>query len=362
MILIIILLTAVTIILVTNIILLITFPKFNKKSEETVNYINISVIIAFKNEEKNIEPLYSALQSIDYPQDNFEVILVDDGSIDNSFQEALKTFDGKTNYLVLKAENKKYPGKKGALEIGIGRSKFTHILITDADCLPAKSWLTGYSQKFQEGYDLLFGLAPFFQMEGMINEISCFENLRSHLISFVCAKLNFPYSASARNIGFTKTAFEKVGGFSKTLETLSGDDDLLIREAVKNKLKIGIVDFENSFVLSNPKKTLIEYLNQKARHTKTSLYYLLKHQIVLGAWHLTNLLALFSLVLFFINPFFIMLFLIKFLLDSIIVFFAQYRLHYSFNLFKIPFLQLIYEIFIIINFLSSFRKSIPWKN
>jgi hypothetical protein len=222
--------------------------------------------------------------------------------------------------------------------------------------------LTGYSQKFQEGYDLLFGLAPFVQMEGMINEISCFENLRSHLISFVSAKLNLPYSASARNIGFTKTAFEIVGSFSKTLETSSGDDDLLIREAVKNKLKIGIVDFENSFVFSNPKKTLNEYLNQKARHTKTSLYYLLKHQIVLGTWHLANLLALFSIVLSFINLIFIVPFLIKFLIDSIVIFFAQHRLHYSFRLLKIPFLQLIYEIFIVINFLSSFRKNIPWKN
>jgi len=362
MILFIILFSATSIILITNIILLTTFPKFNKKYEETADYLNISIIIAFKNEEKNIEALYSALQSLEYPRDKFEVILVDDGSTDDSIHKALKPFNSKTNYCIIKAEHKKYPGKKGALEIGIGKSKFPYILITDADCLPAKSWLTGYSRKFHEGYDLLFGLAPFVRMEGMINKISCFENLRSHLISFVYAKLNLPYSASARNIGFTKIAFEKVGGFSKTLETLSGDDDLLIREAVRNKLKIGIVDFENSFVLSNTKRTLREYLNQKARHTKTSLYYLLKHQIVLGSWHLANLFALFSIVLFFINPYFIILFLLKFLVDSVVVLFTQHRLHYSFKLFEIPFLQLIYEIFIVINFLSSFRENIPWKN
>ena len=50
-----------------------------------------------------------------------------------------------------------------------------------------------------------------------------------------------PYCASARSFGFKKSSFEKIKGYSNTVETLSGDDDLLLREAVKNNLKVGAI-------------------------------------------------------------------------------------------------------------------------
>ncbi len=61
----------------------------------------------------------------------------------------------------------------------------------------------------------------------------------------------------------------------------SGDDDLLLREAVKNKMKIGVVTESGSFVYSETKKTFSEYFQQKARHTQTSFHYLKKHQLSL---------------------------------------------------------------------------------
>ena len=115
---------------------------------------------------------------------------------------------------------------------------------------------------------MLFGLAPFQQNRGLVNAISCFENLRSSILTFSFARLNLPYSAAARNFGFTISAFKKLGGFGNTLETQSGDDDLLIREAVKNKLKIGVVDFEESYVISNPKSSLNEFPKSKSETYK----------------------------------------------------------------------------------------------
>ena len=88
---------------------------------------------------------------------------------------------------------------------------------------------------------MLFGIAPFYQKKNLVNKISCFENLRSSVLSFSMASIGLPYTAAARNFGFSKNAFESLGGYSKTKDTKSGDDDLLLREAVKNKLKIGVV-------------------------------------------------------------------------------------------------------------------------
>jgi cellulose synthase/poly-beta-1,6-N-acetylglucosamine synthase-like glycosyltransferase len=350
------------IIFLINLFFLLSFPKFALMQSDSKNYLSISVIIAFKNEENNLINLFLSLQKLNYPMNKYEVILVDDNSSDNSYRKAAELSNSKTNYYVLKTENKKYSGKRGALDFGISKAKYPYILITDADCMPASNWLIGYSEKFNSGSDMLFGLAPFKQKAVLINKVSCFENLRSSILTFSFAKINLPYSAAARNFGFTISAFQKLGGFNNTLETSSGDDDLLLREAVKHDMKIDVVDLDNTFVLSNSKNTFGEYLHQKARHTKTSWYYLPIHQSLLGFWHSSNILMIFSLLLLPSNLLYGIPFLVKLFSDASLVFFIQQKSQYNFRLFEIPFLQLFYEVLLMVNFFSSFRKTIPWKN
>lgn len=350
------------IIFVINIIFLFLFPEFTKRKTECADYLNISVIIAFKNEDKNLASLFSSLGMLNYALNKYEVILVDDGSIDNSYQKAVELSHGKTNFRILRRENNKYPGKRGALDIGITNAKYQNILITDADCAPSSNWLIGYSEKFNSGYDMLFGIAPFNQKKGLINKISCFENLRGSILTFSFAKMGLPYSAAARNFGFTTTAYKKLKGFSNTLETASGDDDLLIREAFKNKLKIGVVEYEKSYVVSDSKSRIRDYLNQKARHTITSLHYLPIHQLLLGFWHSSNILLIFSLLLLPLNLLYGIPFLLKLFSDLIVISLTQRKFQYRFKLVEVPILQMIYEILLIVNFFSSFRKTIPWKN
>jgi cellulose synthase/poly-beta-1,6-N-acetylglucosamine synthase-like glycosyltransferase len=349
-------------IFLVNLLFSFLFPRLNESVKDEAGQLKLSILIAFKNERDNLESLIKSLSKLTYPADKFEIILVDDGSTDNSFEKASELCKGKGNYFVVKADNKKYPGKKGALELGIKKASHPYILVTDADCQPQHNWLNGYSKKFQEGFDLLFGLAPFVQSKNVISKISCFENLRSSILTFVLAKIGLPYSAAARNIGFKKSSFEKIGGFSNTLETPSGDDDLLIREAVKNKLKIGIVSEKDSLVFTKSKETFKEYLSQKARHTKTSHHYLPEHKMILGSWHLFNILVLFSVLLLPVNLFFAIPGLVKLSSDILVILKIQNMFHYKFRIHEIILQQAVYEMFLIVNFLFSFRRNIIWKN
>jgi cellulose synthase/poly-beta-1,6-N-acetylglucosamine synthase-like glycosyltransferase len=326
------------------------------------NEFGISIIIAARNEAENIPPLINALSKLKYNSSLFEVIIVDDNSPDETYEVADYLTSNMPNFSVIRADNKSLPGKKGVLTAGISRAVFDFILVTDADCIPQKEWLTAYSKKLSLGYDVIFGVAPFYQKESLINNISRFENLRSNLLTFSAASFGIPYSAAARNFGFRKSSFGKLEGYSKTTETLSGDDDLFIREAFKKKMKIGFVEDKDSFVYSSAKEKLKEYLKQKARHTQTSLYYLPVHKWLLGSWHLLNLFFLFSPLLIFINPAFITLFIIKAAVDIVIVYNLQEYFGYDFNPYKIIYLQIFYEIFLIINFLNALRGKIDWKD
>ena len=175
------------------------------------------------------------------------------------------------------------------------------------------------------------------------------------------ASIGLPYSAAARNFGFTQKAFEEIEGYSNTRDTLSGDDDLLLREAVKRKMKIGVVIDEGSLVHSETKKTFREYFQQRARHTQTSFFYLKKHQFILSCWHLTNLILLFSPLLMFINPLLGILFPVKFIVDFIVTKSTQKEFGYKFSVLEIFPLQIIYEIFLIIHFFNARFGKIKWK-
>lgn len=334
------------------------FTNFPLKSKPG---IKISVVVAAKNEENNLSQLINSLKNQTYPENLFEVIIVDDNSTDNTFEKGNELTSGLNNFAIYKVEEKKYPGKKGALQFGIEKSNNPFILITDADCLPGKNWIKAFSGKFELDYDFLFGPAPFIKTSSFINKVSCFENLRASILTFSAASFGLPYSAAARSFGFSRAAFEKLSGYKNTTETLSGDDDLLLREAVKNKLKIGIAVEDESLVYSSTVQNFSDYLKQKARHTTTSFHYLLIHKILLGVWHLLNILMLLSPALMIFDSKFLIIFLLKLAGDLNVVLTTQRYFGYRFNFMEIIIQQVVYEFMLVVNFINAMLKKTEWK-
>ena len=318
----------------------------------------ISIIIAARNESRNLRGLFAALTSLNYPKDDYEIIFVNDQSTDNTKSLIDEFCAGRENSCVFDSDGKIYAGKRGALDIGISHSKYNCIMITDADCEPEPNWLAAFAKKFEEGNDFAFGLAPFKQENNFVNKISCFENFRSQLLMTALAKMGMPYSATARSFGFSKSSFMKLDGYKNTTETLSGDDDLLLREAVKHNMKVGVVEESDALVFSSTKSKWKDYLKQKARHTSTSRYYLPKHKIVLGLWHLVNISFLLSPVLMIFSPYFILPLVFKLLTDVIITQKYRTKFLYKFSVFETLYLQIVYELLLIVNYFasSSFKK------
>jgi cellulose synthase/poly-beta-1,6-N-acetylglucosamine synthase-like glycosyltransferase len=323
--------------------------------------INISVIVAAKNEEQNTPALINSLSNQSYPPDLFEVIIIDDGSTDNTYDRAVELSKEFQNYTAYKVLTKKFPGKKGALQFGIEKAVNPFILITDADCKPEKNWIKSFALKFDLGSEFIIGTAPFVQHKSFVNKISCFENLRTHLLTLGMANIGMPYSAAARSFGFKKESFEKLSGYMNTLDTISGDDDLLLREAVKHKMKIDVVAEKDSFVYSEAPKSFSEYLSQKTRHIKTSFHYVFIHKVFLAVWHLINLFMLFSPVLMIISSKFLLLFFVKIFGDIYLVSSTRKYFKYKFNFLEIIFYQAVYEILLVINFLNGSFRKVKWK-
>ncbi len=341
---------------------IIIFLKLNYSTKSVIaeDDLMISIVVAAKNEEQNVSNLIIFLTNQQYNKDSYEVIIVDDNSIDGTYLVASNICKTYSNFSVIKAENKIYEGKRGALQIGIEKSKYPYILITDADCEPEILWIKSFSDKFQEGTDFVFGIAPLKQTSDLANKISCFDNLWTHILTFSFAKIELPYSSSARSFGFNKDSFNKIKGYLNTTETLSGDDDLLLREAIKNKMNVGIITNSDAFVFSSAKTSIKDFINQKSRHTSSSLFYSLKSKMILGVWHLINLLFFSSLLFSFFNSAYLFLFIFKFIVDLFVIRVLMKKISYSFTFVEILYLQFLYEIFIVINFINSFSKRNKW--
>jgi len=116
--------------------------------------MKLSVVVTVFNEEDNVIPLcekeYEALEGIDY-----ELILVDDGSTDNTVENVRKIANSRTKLLVF---NKNY-GQSTAMTAGIDVAKGEYIVTMDGDLQNDPSDIPNMLAKLEEsGLDVVAGV------------------------------------------------------------------------------------------------------------------------------------------------------------------------------------------------------------
>ena len=116
----------------------------------------ISIVIPVLNEEKNILPLYdkliSALRRIGR---GYEVIFIDDGSIDNTLSQ-LKIISQKDPNIKVLSFSRNF-GQTAALSAGIDFSKGEIIIPMDGDLQNDPEDVLDLLKKIEEGYDVVSG-------------------------------------------------------------------------------------------------------------------------------------------------------------------------------------------------------------
>ena len=116
----------------------------------------ISVIISARNEGTNIESLLQSINNQLYPEELFEVIVVDDNSTDNTATLVRQFAFVK---LISLKEDAINSYKKKAIEIGIAAATGDLIITTDADCIVTPEWLTTI-ENFYKQTGAVFIVAP----------------------------------------------------------------------------------------------------------------------------------------------------------------------------------------------------------
>jgi poly-beta-1,6-N-acetyl-D-glucosamine synthase len=234
----------------------------------------LSVVIAARNEEANIEKLIEALDAQDYPEALFEVIIVDDRSEDNTY-EILKKKEAEYNWLRISRiikENVNLIGKKGALAQGISEAKHEILAFTDADCIPGKKWLSEINVLMTHETDFLCGFSPLIGYS-LINKLKNLE--RSSIFAVIAGSfgLGLGLVSVARNQVYRKSSFLRIGGFGELGKEKSGDDDLMLQKLSPVLKKRNFIFSPEAAVPSLDKQNTREQINLETRRaSKWRLY------------------------------------------------------------------------------------------
>jgi len=274
-----------------------------QKSKHTANIIpSVSVVICAKNEFENLSINLPLVLEQDYP--NFEVILVNDYSEDDSFF-LLKSLEEKyRNFRVINLrENVNFfAGKKLALAVGIKSAKNEYLLLTDADCRPAgNQWIRSMVQGFENDREIVLGFGGYESEKGFFNKLIRYDTISIALQYMGMALAGKPYMGVGRNLAYKKSLFYKAGGFASHYKINSGDDDLFVNHASNNK-NTSVIFAPQGFTYSTPKKTFSQWFRQKKRHMSTGIYYRKPDIIRLGMYSVSSLLFYLMFVSILISP------------------------------------------------------------
>ncbi len=116
----------------------------------------VSYVVPVKDEEGSLEELYSRIKKISEELNlSFEIIFVDDGSIDNSFFILRNIAEKDKRVRVIRF--RRNFGKASALSAGFEKAKGEVVITLDADLQDDPSEVPKFLKLIEEGYDIISG-------------------------------------------------------------------------------------------------------------------------------------------------------------------------------------------------------------
>jgi poly-beta-1,6 N-acetyl-D-glucosamine synthase len=229
----------------------------------------ISIIVPAFNEEQSIAQCVESLLGQSY--EDFEIIVVDDGSSDRTFEIA-RSYEG-PKVKVIHQENK---GKSGALNTGIAAATGGIVLTVDADTRLNQSALRNLAERFSERPRLgaVAGNVKVYKANGLLQKLQEAEYTTSVGLtrkgqSMLASVMIVPGPIAA----FRKETVELVHGFSS--DTFAEDFDITL-DVLKAHYAVEYEDRAIAYTIA-PKSTE-DLLKQRRRWYRGMIQVLAKHE------------------------------------------------------------------------------------
>lgn len=232
----------------------ITLTEKNRKLLSSSSYTGtpketprVSVLVAAKDEELNIEGCVSTLLEQDYP--NFGVIAVDDRSSDRT-PEILARLErggaGKLRIITIKSLRDGWFGKNNAMREGIEASDGEWLLLTDADCrFPSRKAISMAMREVQESKTDFLTVIPVLETASVWERVLQPVCALVLILWFLPDRVNDPTKKTAYANGafmlMRRTCYDAIGGHER-VKTEVNEDIKMARLAKREGFALRVVE------------------------------------------------------------------------------------------------------------------------
>jgi len=257
--------------------------------------LKFSVIIAARNEERNIAACLQSVFAQDISAKLYEVIVIDDRSEDATpaiLREYAASHQNLRALTVAETPAGVSP-KKHAVSMGIKEAANDIIVFTDADCTVPPQWLSTIGAHFDNDTALVQGITSYKYIDGMnklFYGLQSVDFLSHGVVAAAAIGAQLPINANANNMAFRKKAFEEVGGYGEDTGVTLGDDDHLLqrvwrhnRTAGGGAYKIRYMAAARGAVETAPTETPAALFRQRSRWGSVTVHYGARQVALLSA-------------------------------------------------------------------------------
>lgn len=210
--------------------------------------IDISVVIATYNRRNLLEKALESLVNQSYPKDKFEILIVDDGSSDNTGEIVNKLMKLHDYLRYIKTENQ---GPAKSRNVGINNAGGEIVAFIDDDCLADRDWLKEIMNSFKTQKDAV----------GIEGKTITYPE---EVTPFTYQVVNNGGGYLTCNIAYKKVILDKVGGFD-TDYPFPHDEDADLAWSV---MQYGKIYFEPKVLVVHPPRHIssVEFIRRARYH------------------------------------------------------------------------------------------------
>lgn len=234
--------------------LLISLRNKKDRFNSTINLPSISIIIPAYNEEKRIASTIKAVKNLVYPKNLLEVIVVDDGSTDNT-SNIVKRFKR------IKLVSKKNGGKASALNFGTSIAKGQIVACVDSDSYPTPNALMKSVPFFEEPSVAAVTSSIFVKKpRNLIEHLQWFEYIILTWVRRVFSLVDGLSSLPGPLSLYRRNVLLKIGGFDE--KNMTEDIEIawrILAHGYKTKVALGAITY------TKPPDTLRKWWHQRIR-------------------------------------------------------------------------------------------------
>jgi poly-beta-1,6-N-acetyl-D-glucosamine synthase len=228
------------------------------KDKKLKKFPFVSIIVPAYNEQKTLKKTIDSLLNLKYPKDKYEILIIDDGSTDKTWEIAKKL--QKTSNIV-KAFHQKNAGKGSALNFALKKAKGEFVGALDADSFVDPDALIAIISRFT--HPKIMAVTPSMKVYRATKFLEVIQEVEYVLGIFLRKIFAFVGSIHVTPGPFSlfrKSFFDKYGGYDE--HNLTEDIEMALRIQSKGYY---IENTLHAQVYTTPPKSFLVLLKQRLR-------------------------------------------------------------------------------------------------